>query len=238
MKPLVDLVILSRASTDELRLMTQRCIDSAVRGAAGGSLNVIVMEQVPEVVYANATTVVAEEEFAYNRFANLAAKQGEAEWIMVANNDLYFEHDWLKPLLVMDRDVMSPGDPRNPRQSKFRVPICGDQIGVFFSGWCFMIRRTLWEKIGGFDEDFTFWCADDAVVQQVRRVGQIPWLVPASRVHHFVSVTHGQIAENVDERTWEQVLKFETKYRVPKFQGNREYQRWKIRRNQSRGKRY
>ena len=230
MKPLMDVVILSKASTDELRLMTQRCIDSAVRGAPGQSLNVIVMEQVPDITYQHATTVEMTEPFAYNRFANLGAKYGEAEWIMVANNDLYFEHDWLAPMLAANHGVMSPRDPRHHRQRLVKSNTVGDQIGLYFSGWCFVIRRTLWEKIGGFDEDFTFWCADDAVVQQVRRAGVTPMLISSSRVHHFGSVTHDQIPEGTEERTWEQVYKFEQKYRVPKFQGHRGYQRWKIQR--------
>lgn len=223
----MDVVFLSRASTPVLKQMTAAAIQSCVLGAGPeGVVNVIVMEQIAGVSYPGTLTIHAPEEFAYNRFANLAAKEGTADWIMVANNDLVFEHGWLAPLLNAGNDVVSPINPRSRWQRNFRANSRGWQIGVHFSGWCFAIKRALWEKIGGFDEDFAFWCADDAVVMQVRLAGVLPMIVPTSRVKHLVSVTHNQTPDP-DSRTWAQVYKFEQKYHVEKFPNNVKYQQWK-----------
>jgi len=225
-EPIMDVVFLSRADTEALRTMTQEAINSC-RAGANEPINIIVMEQIPGVTYEGATTHQAPEEFAYNTFANIAARTGTAPWIMVANNDLQFHPGWLAPLLVAENDVVSPRCPVDGRQRDIVVNTKGTQIARHFSGWCFAITRDLWERIGGFDEDFTFWCADDAVVQQVLAQHVVPMLVPASSVIHLGSITHKQAADPTGDRTWAQVWKFEQKYKVSKFQRNREYARWK-----------
>lgn len=225
-EPIMDIVFLSRADTDALKAMTQAAVDSCLAGA-GEPVNVIVMEQIPGVVYEGATTQQAPEEFAYNTFANIGARAGSAPWIMVANNDLQFQPGWLAPLLAAGNEVVSPRCPNDGRQREFTVNTKGAHVARHFSGWCFAITRDLWERIGGFDEDFTFWCADDAVVQQVLAQGVQPMVVPASSVIHLGSITHRQAADPTGDRTWAQVWKFEQKYKVPKFQRNREYARWK-----------
>lgn len=224
-EPIMDVVILSKASTPALREMTQRAVDTCV-GNAGAPIRVVVIEQVPGVYYDNAVTLLREDPFSYNQFANQGAASGSAPWIMVANNDLVFEPGWLSPLLAAGNPVVSPLCPNDKRQRGLVVNQRGTQIGTHFSGWCFAITRDLWERIGGFDEDFTFWCADDAVVQQVLALGVEPMVVPASRVLHLGSVTHKD-EPDPDSRTWAQVWKFEQKYGVTKFQHNRNYARWK-----------
>lgn len=225
-QPVMDVVFLSRASSAPLRDMTQRAIDTCVEFAEQ-PITVTVMEQNHRITYSHAVTVEAPVKFAYNAFANAAAALGTAPWIMVANNDLVFTPGWLAPLLAAGHPLVSPQCPEEKRQAGITANTVGPQIGVHFSGWCFAITRDLWERIGGFDEDFTFWCADDAVIQQVLAQGVNPMLVPASQVVHLGSVTHRSEPDLRGDRTWAQVWKFEEKYGVPKFQHSRAYARWK-----------
>lgn len=224
----MDVVMLSRADTPVLRQMTQTAVNTCIMGAPRGSVNIIVLEQIPGVRYRHAHTVRAPEEFAYNKFANIGARMGSAPWIMVANNDLRFAPGWLQPLLTAHNAVVSPKDPFNRFQRAFARNMVGGHVGRTFSGWCFAITRDLWERMGGFDEDFTFWCADDAVVEQVKAFGIQPMLVVNSHVHHLTSITHRQTADPDGARTWAQVYKFEQKYGVKKFHRNAAYLRWKI----------
>ena len=87
-----------------------------------------------------------------------------------------------------------------------------------------MIRRELWERIGGFDEDFEFWCADDAVIEQLREVGIAPMIVARSRVRHAMSQT---LRADDGSMTWAQVYKFEQKYGIKKFPNDPRYLAWK-----------
>lgn len=225
-KPIVDLVILSKAKTYRDSLMTQKAIDTAHDGANGLPINVIVIEGgVGD--YHDATTVYNRNPFNYNMFANEGAGMGTAEWIMIANNDLEFKNGWLHNLLAADSDVVSPHEPTDYRQSTIIQNTQGFEIGKHFSGWCFMIRRKLWLEIGGFDTDVTFWFSDDVVVEQVKALGVVPMLVKDSVVEHLGSVTFKQEAEDVvNELKWRNCYIFNTKYGKNKFADHPAYIEW------------
>lgn len=227
----VDLIILSKASTENLKVMTQHAIDSA-RAGYDGVLNVWVVEQELQVRYDNATTISNTEQFNYNRSCNLGAKAGQGEWIVFANNDLDFEPGWLRYLLDANHPVVSPKDPNRKSQSRVHKRVSGYVNGLHFSGWCFMMKRELWEKIGMLDEDFIFWCADDSVIEQLRAVEVKPMIVPLSRVKHLVSKTMGQHGSHNDDgrMTWRMVEKFEKKYGPHRMRYDPRYIRWKRRR--------
>jgi len=216
-KPVVDMVILSDAVTQPLTRMTQHTINTAISGAAGLPLNVIVVEQQPRRTYQHAQTVHLAGVFGFNKFANHGARLGAADWIAVCNNDLEFHPGWLKALLAADHPLVSPKNPGDPRQQQITENTTGDVNGRHLSGWCYLIRRELWQQIGGLDEEFTFWCCDDALIEQAKTVGVQPMLVPAARVKHLVSATLTHHNQDRDQLTWAQVEHFNHKYGHQKF---------------------
>jgi len=223
----VDVVILSKADQGRTHLMTQRAIDSCIAGAGNIPVNIIVIEGGVHSAYKNATVIEHRVTFNYNKFANLGASNGSAEWIMVANNDLVFNEGWLEHLLAANNDVVSPREPSDPRQSNIKKNTSGYVTSMHFSGWCFMIRRTLWDKIGGFDTDVSFWCSDDAVIEQVKAEGVMPMLVYKSVVDHFTSITLRSLPRNAtDNMKWSNVYIFNKKYNKFKFIDSPDYQRW------------
>lgn len=224
--PVVDIVILSNAKTESLRQSTQRTIDTATWGANSLPLSIFVAEQRPGVVYDGALTVTMDTDFHYNRFANYAASLGTADNIMVANNDLIFHDAWLHNLLAARHPLVSPKCPRDRRQADFTTNTTGFITGRHLSGWCFMISRSLWEQIDGFDESVTFWCSDDVVIEQARAVGIAPMIVPAAVVEHDQSATLGT-STNRDDLTWRQLDVFIQKYGGHRLQDHPEYLRWK-----------
>lgn len=206
--PIVDVVILSKAPTFKLRGQTQRAIDTCRVGAKGFGVNVIVMEQDPEATYRNASVIRNPGPFHYNRSANTGAAAGSAPWVMVANADLVFEAGWLAALLRADHPVVSPLNPGDYRQRRLAAPESGYVNGRHFSGWCFMVRRELWEQLGGFDERVSFYCSDDVVIEQLRAVDTPPMVVPAARVRHMA----GGNGSQPDDLTWGQVVIFNELY--------------------------
>ena len=226
LRPIVDVVILSKATTRLMQRMTQQAVDSCFNGTNGLPVNITVLEG-GAGKYRNATTISKGEKFNYNRFANYGASLGSAEWIMVANNDLIFQDGWLHPLLAAGADVVSPHNPGDRRQTDLTENTAGDVNGRHFSGWCFMIRRSLWERIGGFDEDVDFWCSDDAVVEQVLAAGVQPMLVPDSLVAHTGSQTlKAQPPAAQNEMRWRNLYIFNTKYGKVKYADHPQYRAW------------
>jgi len=224
--PIVDVVMMSNAKSLEMQVMTQNAINSCIAGANSLPVNVIVMEQQPDVVYDHANVVCAPEEFNYNAFANRGARYGLTNWIMVANNDLVFHDGWLHHLLVADHPVVSPKAPGDSRQLDVTENEAGYVNGRHFSGWCFMVTREVWKQIGGFDSDFGFWCADDSVVEQLKAIDVAPMLVPRSVVEHIRSVTLDATLHD-GELTWRYVDLFNKKYDQYKFADRVEFIEWK-----------
>ena len=225
-KPVLDLIILSKAKSYRDSLMTQKAIDTALDGANGLPINIIVIEG-GVGQYHDAKTVYTRDKFNYNRFANQGAGMGTAEWIMIANNDLEFTNGWLHNLLSADNPVVSPHEPTDVRQKGIIDNQLGFECGRHFSGWCFMIERKLWLEIGGFDEDVDFWCSDDVVIEQVKAAGVTPMLVKESIVRHKGSQTLLQQPEpEQNDLKWRNVFIFNTKYGKNKFSSHPSYIQW------------
>ena len=216
-KALCDVIILSNAKTPQLKEITKQALHSLFLSEKPGIFNPIVMEQSPER-YSNAQTVWRPDEFNYNKFANSGIRRGHAPWICVANNDLVFHRGWFHQMMLLKHDVLSPLNPGDKRQADIRIPQKGYVAGRHFSGWCFVMRRTVWEQMGGLDEDFPFWCADNATVEQLKAIRIQPMLVPASQVKHLASETLKTLDKaQSDELTTEQVRKFNRKYKQNLF---------------------
>lgn len=223
-KPVVDVVILSKANDRRSQRMTQQAVDTCFNTSNGLPVNIIVLEGGYARQYRNAKTIQKRDKFNYNAFANFGAQQGSAEWIMIANNDLIFKDGWLHNLISAGNDVVSPHEPSDTRQKDMVENEKGYETGRHFSGWCFMIKRSLWQEIGGFDTDVDFWCSDDVVIEQVKAKGVKPMLVTNSIVEHLKSVTLRSYSPTQrNELTWRNVHIFNKKYGKNKFADHPEY---------------
>lgn len=187
----LDLIIISDAKTAELQRITQHGIDTAFDGKLINGLNVIVVEGNKDVTYEYAKTVYQEGNFNYNKFLNYGASLGEAEYIAFCNNDLIYEKGWAYNLLYALRlgfDSVSPYSHISQAIHKSpHMPKTGEQAGLTvkheFEGWCFVWRRSLWEEIK-LDERISFWCSDDATVEQLKAAGKTHALVTYAFVEH------------------------------------------------------
>lgn len=222
----VDIIILSKATSKEIIAMTQHAIDTAIENTIQ-NLNIIVLEQAEGVTYQNAKTIYKNEAFNYNAFANYGASLGNSEWIIIANNDLEFTRAWLEELLAANHNLVSPHEPNDYRQIGLTADEVGKTVGRNISGWCFMIKRSLWEQIGEFDTDVDFWCSDNVVVEQCSTFGVQPMIVKKSVVKHLGSQTL-ITSPNYSDLTWKNVAIFNEKYCANEFDANRQFTQWKV----------
>jgi hypothetical protein len=90
-----------------------------------------------------------------------------------------------------------------------------------------MLTRQIWERIEHFDDRVTFWCSDDAVIEQLRAIDTPPMLVPNSTVEHVQSVTLNEIPEaQRDLLTWGNVEMFNELYGQRKFGHDSRFHKW------------
>ena len=202
--------------------------------------------QIEEVV-SNIRKITSQDNLRFLLNCNKAAKAARGKYIVFLNNDTQVQDNWLKPLLgVMKTDckvgLVGPkliyqngwlqeaggivwedasawnfGNRTNPEQAEYNYLKEVD----FISGACIMIRKELWEKIGGFDEQFApAYYEDVDLAFEVRKHGFKVIYQPLSSVVHFegisngTSLSAGQKAYQVVNkekfyRKWEKVLKKE-----------------------------
>nr|WP_300807369.1 glycosyltransferase [uncultured Acetatifactor sp.] len=149
---------------------------------------------------------------------NNAAAQARGRYILFLNNDTQVQENWLQPLVDLmesegsigmtgskliypdgrlqeaggilwrDASAWNYGHLQNPENPEYNYVKEADYI----SGAAIMIRRSLWEEIGGFDERFApAYCEDSDLAFEVRRHGYKVVYQPLSVVVHFEGISNG-----------------------------------------------
>jgi len=178
----MDIVMVSDSTKPGLMQMTQQAVDSI----AADDVNTIVLEKSPTVKYNNADTFLQKQPFNYNQCLNDGALMGNAEFICFTNNDVVFPEGFVKKI----RSQMS--EVRMGEADGFDVLSVRNQHGYIhpeiISGFCFVMRRSAWNKIGKLKTDYKFWCADNVTSEQIKEHG-LKEFRSDIRVTHLTSVS-------------------------------------------------
>ena len=149
---------------------------------------------------------------------NNAAKYAKGKYILFLNNDTQVQENWLSPLVSLierdqkigmvgskliypdgllqeaggivwkDASAWNFGNRKNTEDPEYNYVKEADYI----SGAAIMIRKELWEEIGGFDERFVpAYYEDTDLAFEVRKRGYKVMYQPLSRVVHFEGVSNG-----------------------------------------------
>lgn len=150
---------------------------------------------------------------------NNAAKKATGKYIVFLNNDTQVQRNWLSPLVeIMEKEnnvglvgsklvfadgtlqeagsiVWSDGNAynfgrgKNINDSEFNYVKEVDYV----SGAAIMIRKTLWNEIGGFDERYApAYYEDTDIAFEVRKRGYKVVYQPLSVVVHFEGISNGK----------------------------------------------
>ncbi|MDB6066928.1 MAG: glycosyltransferase [Pedosphaera sp.] len=136
---------------------------------------------------------------------NQGVRAGAADWVAILNNDILLTPGWLDGLLAAAAeyglDIVSPAVREGPLNYEIGayglefVRTMGRAIrrGVAH-GICFLTRRSVFETIGLFDENFRIGQFEDAdFFQRACRAGFRLGTTGRSFIHHFGSVTQDSI---------------------------------------------
>lgn len=188
---IIDVVILSDAKSDAFYSITKQCIDSLYKSIIDSDINfnIYVVESNHNIVYdlPVVTLHLNEKLFNYNKFANYGIRHGCNEYVMFCNNDLIFNKNWIN-IFKYKYDSMSPICPITKSQQKFahiKRPIFGYDVAQHISGWCIILKREVWNRIGELNEDCNFWYADNIYAQQLKKYNIDHFLIPTSKVTHI-----------------------------------------------------
>ena len=174
--------------------------------------------QAIDKVISGLKTIHNEKNLRFLRNCNHAAKETRGEYILFLNNDTQVQPNWLSELVKLissdpkigmvgsklvypdgrlqeaggilwkDGSAWNYGRMQDASLPEYNYVKEADYI----SGAAIMIRRSLWEEIGGFDERFApAYCEDSDLAFEVRRHGYKVMYQPASVVVHFEGISNG-----------------------------------------------
>ncbi len=171
-----------------------------------------------EKIAKNVRLITTRENVRFLLNCNHAAKYAKGKYILFLNNDTQVQANWLEPLVSLierdektgmvgsklvypdgylqeaggivwnDASAWNYGNRKSPEDPEYNYVKETDYI----SGAAIMIRKALWEEIGGFDERFApAYCEDSDLAFEVRRHGYKVLYQPLSMVVHFEGVSNG-----------------------------------------------
>ena len=144
---------------------------------------------------------------------NAAIKATKGIVLALLNNDLIFQSGWLEPMLsvlfspklnagivgnvqqrVSDGSLDHAGVVLTPRAQLHHIRTEPDMqlshANVFaVTGACMVLRKSDFEKVGGFDEQYINGCEDIDLCFKIRQAGKAIYVATQSRIRHHVSLS-------------------------------------------------
>jgi len=191
--------------------------------------------------FTNLTVVVNKENLGFVGNCNCAAKAAKGKYLVFLNNDTVVQPDWLKYLLAIVKQDEKVGlvgpmlmypDGRlqeaggiiwknadgwnygcqdyHPEHPEYNYVKETDYI----SGACILVKKSLWDQLGGFDECFTpAYYEDTDLAFSIRKLGYKVVYQPRSRVVHFEGISHGtDLSTGIKQHQKVNQIKFENKW--------------------------
>lgn len=166
--------------------------------------------------------VLQRENLGYAAANNAGAAVARGQFLALLNNDLVLTPRWLEPMLAAHRAygdraglvgnlqldaatgaldhagiaINLQGKPehlrRLPLASRLAPFVCPHRRSVAVTGACVLVRRALWEKLGGFDEKFINGCEDVDLCLRAAAAGHVNLVALRSVVRHHISSSPGR----------------------------------------------
>jgi GT2 family glycosyltransferase len=139
---------------------------------------------------------------------NQGIQAGKGDVVGLLNNDIVVTPGWLPALLAfMERTgcgIVSPAMREGPLDydlDKYATEFtaaCRMAVRPGFLGACMLIRREVFDRIGFFDEEFTFGgCEDTDFLWRAQQAGFQAAVTGSALIHHFGMVTQKAVKRSV-----------------------------------------
>lgn len=234
MEPIeIDIIILSYAQNDDLKMTTINAIKSLMdsEDPALIKFNIVVIEsqkQLEPYQYDFTTTLYPDEAFGYHKFMNIGINHTSAIFVCICNNDVIFHKSWateiLKPFFIYS-DIWSASPVCSYLHPKTGVELnsgfrLGYAIREELTGWCIFFRREMLKIIGQLDPNLEFWCADNDYASTLWALRLKHLLVTSSIVDHLENLTiKNQVPEDQQRLTLDACVYFTKKWNARMGEG-------------------
>lgn len=204
----IDIIILSYAKTAYLKSLTEQTVATLMASEDPKKITfeVLVIESEKSLYpfqFENTKTIYPNKKFGFNKYLNIGLSATKHKFVCMCNNDLIFHPNWASEILAVmhSNNLVFSATPycKNYHPSKgfatFASPLEG-YLGVF-TGWCFFVKRAIFDTIGKLDENLNFWYCDNDYVQLLLKHQIKNVLVSSSFITHLGS----ESLKNSDQKT-------------------------------------
>ena len=170
------------------------------------------------LVLPNVRVLLNDQNLGYAKTNNRGVAATQGELLCLVNNDLEFESGWLEPMLgallsptsklglvgnvqyrvadgSLDHAGVQLSDAGHFVHTQPDVlPDFGLQKVLAVTGACMLMRRTVFEQVGGLDERYLNGCEDIDLCYKLRQLGLDVAVSYESRIKHHVSLSRGQVS--------------------------------------------
>lgn len=198
----IDIIILSYASSEELKKITSDGIDSLIRSENPQNIrfNIVVIESNKEMKpyqYPHTKTIYPWQSFGYHRYMNIGIGMTRSKYICICNNDLIFHEGWASEILRSfdkDPELGSACPACSIHHPEHGIALnnglhYGYEVRKELVGWCIFFKREILKKTGKLDPAFKFWFADNDYGNTLQKYHIKHALVTSSVVDHLESRT-------------------------------------------------
>ena len=178
-------IILAHTTNEEIFSTNKTCISSFIQSTESTNeevnYEIIIVESNQNekwcYPFKNLIQVTPETKFNFQKFLNIGLLQAKGKTLIFSNNDVIYDKYWLKNLLYVRRKnpkilSFSPFDPNSnklPQNEKAKEIVLGYEIQKHITGWCLVIDRKVFNKLGKFDEQFDFYYGDNDYAMSLRK---------------------------------------------------------------------
>jgi GT2 family glycosyltransferase len=202
---LMDVSIITRVFNNSQ--MTKECIESVRKNTVGVRYEHIVVnngsaDETSEYLRTVEGIILVDNDKNLGCAAGLNSGIAKASGKYICNldNDVIVSQNWLKPMLEIAESrheigIVSPGTREGIPDYDFETYACEYKKRMKnvtekrFGGWCMLIKRDVFDKIGTFSEEFNMYCEDTDFYFRMKQAGYEAITTGASFVHHRVNAT-------------------------------------------------
>lgn len=202
---IVDVVMLSKCTDEDSFALNNRSIESLLNSESDIFFNIFLIEDNRDFSklgfcypYSNITVICPGTPFNFNHFLNVGLLNSKEQWIVFSNNDVIFHKNWLSEIYKVrseNEQIQSfcPFDRTSPflklEGYNHKPYYIGYRVPIEFVGWCFITERSIFDKIGKFDETFDMYFQDNDFALTLKKNSILHAMVPASFVEHLGGYT-------------------------------------------------
>lgn len=230
-KTVVDVIMHTKTHSDWIYNMTKAALFSLHDSETEYSFRVFLHETQENCNYDYSPWIYQyfKETEPYNccKVINKAYSYVTTDWVLLVNNDLRFERGWFSKIVDIhkkrpDIESFSPKDPLLYSKYYYFHFLGGQEdycesykVTEFMAGWCYVMKKRVWDAVYPWDEQFAFYYADNDYAEKIKSLGMKHALVRDSIVFHYGSTTIGkEITVNLAEKFREDEMKFRKKWNI------------------------